>query len=164
MSSCCFMKWLSKGQGQDISVVTQVYVSGFLRCWAIIWYCPWSVINVRGEKDRERLKDFSGILHQNNLSQTNIQSEIYVGGIGDLTLARASPINLRVVGKLMTWPWILLRLERTSFSDQSIYVKDIRGCSHITSSKIGGSWIPPPPSVSNGQHLPDAAFVLQFLT
>ena len=31
----------------------------------------------------------------------------------------------------------------------------IRGCSHIMSAKIRGSWTPPPPSVSNcnGQHL-----------
>ena len=29
----------------------------------------------------------------------------------------------------------------------------LRGCSHITSAKIRGSWTPPPPSVSNGQHL-----------
>ena len=29
----------------------------------------------------------------------------------------------------------------------------IRGCSHITSAKIRGSWTTPPPLVSNGQHL-----------
>ena len=42
-----------------------------------------------------------------------------------------------------------------------IHIKD---CSYITSAKIRGSWTPPPPSVSNGQHLPDAPFVLQFST
>ena len=31
----------------------------------------------------------------------------------------------------------------------------IRGCSHITSAKTRGSYTPPPPSVSNGQHLAD---------
>ena len=31
----------------------------------------------------------------------------------------------------------------------------IRGCSHITSAKNRGSYTPPPPSVSNGQHLAD---------
>ena len=37
----------------------------------------------------------------------------------------------------------------------------LRVCSHITSAKIRGSWTPPPPSVSNGQHLaypPSSAF------
>ena len=29
----------------------------------------------------------------------------------------------------------------------------IRGCSHIMSAKNRGSYTPPPPSVSNGQHL-----------
>ena len=38
----------------------------------------------------------------------------------------------------------------------------IRGCSHITSAKIRGSWTPPPPSVSFRQHLPDIHFLLQF--
>ena len=28
----------------------------------------------------------------------------------------------------------------------------IRGCSHIMSAKIRGSWTPPPPSVGSGQH------------
>ena len=31
----------------------------------------------------------------------------------------------------------------------------VRGCSHITSAKFGGFQTPPPPLVSNGQHLPD---------
>ena len=35
-----------------------------------------------------------------------------------------------------------------------------RGCS----AKIRGSWTPPPPSVRFRQHLPNAPFVLQFLT
>ena len=34
-------------------------------------------------------------------------------------------------------------------------VSPIRGCSHITSAKNRGSSPPPPPSVSNGQHLAD---------
>ena len=53
-----------------------------------------------------------------------------------------------------------------------------RGCSHITSAKNRGSYTPPPPSVSNGQHLayppsplvslrqhfPAGPIVLQFST
>ena len=35
----------------------------------------------------------------------------------------------------------------------SLYYYTVRGCSHITSAKIRGSWTPPPPLVSNGQHL-----------
>ena len=43
----------------------------------------------------------------------------------------------------------------------------IRGCSQITSAKNRGSYTPPPPSVSNGQHLacpptPSSAFVSIF--
>ena len=36
-----------------------------------------------------------------------------------------------------------------------VYVSSfgLRGCSHITSAKIRGFLTPPPPSVSNGQHL-----------
>ena len=34
-------------------------------------------------------------------------------------------------------------------------VTQVRGCSHITSAKNRGSYTPPPPSVSNGQHLAD---------
>ena len=34
-----------------------------------------------------------------------------------------------------------------------LLLQAIGGCSHITSAKIRGSWTPPPPSVSNGQHL-----------
>ena len=38
----------------------------------------------------------------------------------------------------------------------------LRGCSHITPAKTRCYWTPPPPSVSNGQHLaypPSSAFV-----
>ena len=35
---------------------------------------------------------------------------------------------------------------------------NIRGCSHIMSAKFGGFQTPPPPLVSNGQHLPDPPF------
>ena len=34
-----------------------------------------------------------------------------------------------------------------------VNLENFRECSHITSAKIRGSWTPPPPSVSNGQHL-----------
>ena len=36
-----------------------------------------------------------------------------------------------------------------------IFTLPLRGCSHITSAKFGGFQTPPPPLVSNGQHLPD---------
>ena len=42
--------------------------------------------------------------------------------------------------------------------DQDPYcsrILTLRGCSHITSAKNRGSYTPPPPSVSNGQHLTD---------
>ena len=39
-----------------------------------------------------------------------------------------------------------------------------RGCSHITSAKNRGSYTPPPPSVSNGQHLPYPLPPLRRLT
>ena len=60
-----------------------------------------------------------------------------------------------------------IRCDTTSLqSVTSLYkymqnVDMIRGCSHITSAKIRGSWTPPPPSVSNGQHLayPSSAFI-----
>ena len=44
-------------------------------------------------------------------------------------------------------------LEVDRDNDLKIITTVIRGCSHITSAKIRGSWTPPPPSVSNGQHL-----------
>ena len=52
----------------------------------------------------------------------------------------------------------LSELEGASTDAQSpsvtlLLLQAIGGCSHITSAKIRGSWTPPPPSVSNGQHL-----------
>ena len=58
--------------------------------------------------------------------------------------------------------------EKISPLGVSHYLQDfvvIRGCSHITSAKIRGSWTPPPPLVSNGQHLAYPCLcIFMFLT
>ena len=74
-----------------------------------------------------------------------------------LQMFKSSGVEI-FIGSFHLRPRLVSPLGRVEPADQLLgralcLHRRFRGCSHITSAKIRGSWTPPPPYVSNGQHL-----------